>query len=151
MKYRIDPPAIVATLLFFVARRSVREAYVHLDVGVRQALAMGDRALEAAAARQAREERELLDTRERDTSRARTTYQPILTEIEDRRVKHLERIEDKYPRLLRDIVEQRDENRTEEEAGYAESMARIRREAETEQAQVEAEFERATSECDSSV
>ena len=90
-------------LSFTFARRSVRRAWQQLDRDGQDALRLIDHCLEVAADRQSREERQLLDTRERDTRTARETYQPIIAQIAERRQHRIERIEEKYPARLTEL------------------------------------------------
>ena len=76
--------------------RTLRDA-LHRAIGAHDA---GRREGEAA---RIREEAELVETRDREISEARTTYEPIIEQIQQRRVAHFRRIDEKYPAMMKQL------------------------------------------------
>ena len=93
-------------------RDALQRAFESLDAGRREA--------EAA---QIREAAELVETRDRDISEARTTYEPIIEQIQQRRAAHFQRIDEKYPAMMKELRRNFDDDIAANRAGWERQVA----------------------------
>ena len=73
-----------------------------------------------------REEADLVETRDRETRNARSTYEPIIEQIDERRRSHFQRIDEKYPSLLGELRRRHDQEIAANRANWQQVSARYR-------------------------
>ena len=88
--------------LYRVVRSRARAVYLPLCAAVESGRRAHGRLLEEAGRQRDVELADLVATRDRDISDARQRYEPIIAEIQERRRRNLERINEKYPSLHKD-------------------------------------------------
>ena len=100
--------ALVVTIAFMAwIYATTRSEAAALHRTLRDALQRAFGALDTdrheAEARRTREAAELVETRDREISEARTTYEPIIEQIQQRRAAHFKRIDEKYPAMTKEL------------------------------------------------
>ncbi|MBT8484391.1 MAG: cell division protein FtsK, partial [Phycisphaerae bacterium] len=116
--------AVVATLaagfaLRLLSRRRVTAAFAGVQEAADAATRASDACLVAGEAERVAREAELRRKRDEEVETARSTYEPIIARIAERRTHHLERIEDTYPRRLEELTERESRERASIEQAWA--------------------------------
>ncbi|MCA9296914.1 MAG: hypothetical protein KC983_10355, partial [Phycisphaerales bacterium] len=85
--------AIAIFIMYRIARTRVQQVVAQAAAAMHASRQASGAAIEQAAERRTREERELLERRDNEVRLARSRFMPIIEKIESRRSHHLERLE----------------------------------------------------------
>jgi len=89
--------------IYATTRSEAATRHQALRDALQRAFGALDRAQREAEESQTRAEGELVEIRDREINEARTTYEPIIEQIRQRRAAHIRRIDEKYPAMKEEL------------------------------------------------